>query len=212
MNDVPASDRPRVARRNRWLLLALLASFVVPFLIGDLAYRHGWYKGGQTNRGRLIDPPVAFADLSARTAAGQPAGAAFADRHWWLLYVVPARCEQACRNRLFQMRQVRRALGKEGERLRQVLVFTAPPAAATEALIAREFAGFVQLQAPAASVDAALRRVTPGASVAGLLYIMDPMGWMMLAYAPEADEKTSVTKAEDILKDLQKLLKVSRIG
>lgn len=207
------SASPELARRNRRLLLILLASFVVPFLIGDLAYRFGWYEGGQTNRGRLITPPVAFASFAPRDAGGLPLeAAAFTNRRWWLLYALPANCEAACRNRLFQMRQVRRALGKEGDRLSQVLVVTGPVAPATEALLAREFHDFVRIQADAARLDAALARVAPSASRAGELYVMDPMGWIMLSYAPEADERRSVEKGEDVLKDLLKLLKASRIG
>lgn len=200
------------ARRNRILLLVLAASFILPFVVGDLAYRLGWYQGAQTNKGRLIDPPLAFASLGARDAAGQPLSARFAGRTWWLLYVLPADCEASCRNRLFQMRQVRLALGKESERLRQVVVTTGPLAPATEALLKKEFPDFVRIRGDVAALDAALARATPSASAAGELYIMDPMGWIMLAYAPERDEKRSVEKAEDVLQDLRKLLKASRIG
>lgn len=217
------------ARKNRILLLLLAASFIVPFLVGDLAYRMGWYEGGQTNKGRLIDPPVPFASLSVRDSAGKVLGAGFADKHWWLLHVMEGDCATACRNRLFQMRQVRRALGKEGDRLRQALVLTSEASPATRELLAREFPDFVLLVGEAAPIDAAFRAgvATPGpgrsgagapaagakpASQAGELYIMDPMGWIMLAYPPEANEKRSVEKAEDVLSDLRKLLKASRIG
>jgi cytochrome oxidase Cu insertion factor (SCO1/SenC/PrrC family) len=203
---------PEVARKNRRLLLILLATFVIPFVIGDFAYKQGWYKGGQTNKGQLIQPPVAFAGFKAVDASGKTLDASFAKGKWWLLYVVPADCGIACRNRLFQMRQVPRALGKEAERVRQLLVTTSPLSAETEALIAREFPEFVRIQAQATSVDAALASAASAASQAGQLYLMDPMGWLMLDYAPEPDEKASVIKAEDILKDLQKLLKNSRIG
>lgn len=212
MTDSSLPTPVATARKNRLLLLLLLASFVLPFVVGDLAYRLGWYEGAQTNKGRLIDPPAPFADFRAMDASGKPLDAGFADKHWWVLYVVPADCEAACRNRLFQMRQVRKALGKDGERLRQVLVFTGPVPASLTALLDQEFSGFLRVSAPAAAVDAALARATPAASRDGQLYIMDPMGWLMLAYAPEADEKASVVKAEDILQDLKKLLKASRIG
>lgn len=209
---MPAPANSTVVRRNRILLLVLAASFIVPFLVGDLAYRMGWYEGGRTNKGRLIDPPVAFASLATRDAGGRALDAAFLDKHWWLLYVLPAECEAACRNRLFQMRQVRKALGKEAERLRQVVVVTHALAPATEALLQQEFPGFLRVRGDAARVDAAFAAVLPAASRAGELYIMDPMGWLMLAYPPEADEKRSVEKAEDVLMDLRKLLKASRIG
>lgn len=203
---------PELARKNRRLLLILLASFVVPFLIGDLAYRMEWYKGAQVNKGQLMDPPASFADFQARDERGTRLDSGFAKKSWWLLYVVPPQCEAACRNRLFQMRQVRRALGKEAERVKQVLVMSASSTPAVEALLQEEFSGFMRVHAEAENLDSALKGVTAQASRAGQLYIMDPMGWIMLAYAAEPDEKASVVKAEEILQDLRKLLKASRIG
>jgi cytochrome oxidase Cu insertion factor (SCO1/SenC/PrrC family) len=194
------------------LLLILLASFIIPFVIGDLAYRLGWYEGGQVNKGRLLNPPASFAEFQARSLAGVKLDGEFAKSSWWLLYVMPAECEASCRNRLFQMRQVRKALGKEAERLSQLLVFTGPVSAEIDALLKEDFAGFVRIEAEAASVDIALQRAATRASGAGQLYIMDPMGWIMLSYAPVVDEKASVVRAEEILQDLKKLLKGSRIG
>lgn len=208
----PTAVPPAQLRKNRLILLILLASFVVPFLVGDLAYRLGWYQGGQINKGRLIDPPVAFTALAARDMAGRPLDTAFADKSWWLLYVMPSDCDAACRNRLFQMRQVDKALGKESGRLRQLLVLTGPVSSATEALLQKEFGDFVRIQGESAAADQAFAVAVPAASRAGQLYVMDPMGWIMLSYAPEADEKTSVEKAEDVLQDIRKLLKASRIG
>lgn len=203
---------PAQVRKNRLMLLLLLATFVVPFVIGDLAYRHGWYKGGQTNHGQLITPPAGFAGFKAHNPAGQLQTAAFAKESWWLLYVMPAQCDIACRNRLFQMRQVRKALGKESDRVHSVLVLTSVPDQETEALLKREFPDFARLSASVQDVDATMAPVKTGASAAGLLYVMDPMAWIMMSYDPEPDEKTSVVKAEDILNDLKKLLKASRIG
>lgn len=203
---------PVQARKNRLLLVLLLASFVLPFVVGDLAYKLGWYQGGQTNKGQLLTPPVALSALQAMDAGQQPLPAGFASEHWWMVYVVPANCEAACRNRLFQMRQSPLALGRDADRVRSLLVLTATPSAETEALLQKEFAGLIRVQAPAAAVDAALAAAAPQASQAGLLYLMDPMGWIMLAYPPQADEKTSIIKAEDTLDDLRKLMKNSRIG
>lgn len=200
------------ALKNRILLILLLASFIVPFVIGDLAYKYGWYDGGKTNRGQLMTPPVAFAGLAVRDSKGAALQADATKGKWWLVYVMPAQCESACRNRLFQMRQTSVALGKEADRVRQVIVLTAPLTADSTTFIAREFPGFLQVQAESALVDKAFASVTAHAAVAGNLYVMDPMGWMMLFYAPEADEKASIIKAEDILMDLKKLLKGSRIG
>lgn len=208
-----APPSPAQVRRNRWLLVLVLASFILPFVVGDLAYKFGWYQGAQTNRGQLINPPLAFAGLAARNADGAAVDAAYADGKWWLVYVLPPVCEQACRNRLFQMRQVRLATGRESDRVRQLVITTAALPADIDALLRAEFPDFQRLEADAASADRVLAPAAgPAGSAAGLLYLMDPMGWMMLSYPPEADEAASIVKGEDVLKDLRKLLKASQIG
>jgi cytochrome oxidase Cu insertion factor (SCO1/SenC/PrrC family) len=216
MNEQSVSPSPELARKNRikmiLILSGILATVVVPTLIGDLAYRFGWYGGWETNHGQPIEPPVNFAEFQARDLSGESLDAGFAQKTWWLLYVVPADCDSACHNRLFQMRQVRKALGKEAQRVRQVLVLTGPLDKQTDELLLQEFPDFVKIRASTERVDAALQKAAEHASQAGQLYIMDPMGWIMLAYAPEPDEKASVVKAEGILQDLKKLLKASRIG
>ncbi|MGH8493793.1 MAG: hypothetical protein ACRERR_11935 [Moraxellaceae bacterium] len=210
---IPASPASSVqGRKNKILLLLLLASFVIPFVVGELAYKKHWYKGGATNKGQLLQPPLAFADLKSRDVGGKILDASFTKDSWWMLYVLPADCAAACRNRLFQMRQSPLALGKEGGRLNAVLVVTGPVAAETEALLQKEFAGLQRVEATVAQIDSVLAPAAANASQAGLLYLMDPMGWIMLTYPPEADEKTSIIKAEDALDDLRKMLKNSRIG
>ena len=208
----PSPVPPEQVRKNRRLLLILLASFIIPFVVGDLAYKFGWYEGGKTNHGRLITPPVAFAAIGARSDGGQVLDAAFADRHWWLLYVMPAECDATCRNRLLQMRQMPLALGKEGERLRLALLVTGPLAPDTEAMLRKDFPTLLRVQGDASRIDAAFAAATPGASRAGELYVMDPMGWIMLAYAPVADAQRALAQGDDVFKDLVKLLKASRIG
>ena len=203
---------PSQLKKNRWMLLILLASFVLPFVVGDFAYRFGWYQGGKTNHGQLINPPAAFSGFHASQKAGEPVTTSFVQANWWLLYVMPADCTSACRNRLFQMRQVRKALGKEFERVRTLLVTTSALSSDVVMLLQNEFPDFVQVQADTANVNTAMSQVMPNAADAGNLFIMDTMGWIMLMYAPEPDEASSVVKAEDILNDLKKLLKASRIG
>jgi cytochrome oxidase Cu insertion factor (SCO1/SenC/PrrC family) len=204
---------PAQARRNRLVLLMILLSFVAPFVIGHVAYFQGWFKGtATTNKGDLIDPPVAFADLHLQGADGQPLSPAFLDQHWRLVYVLPPQCEAACRNSLFQMRQVRRAAGQYADRVKLLLVQPQAPDAGTVTLLNQQFAEMQRVNGAAPTLDQALAVATPAASRAGRLYIMDAKGYIMLSYAPEADEKTSMVKAGDVLADLKKLLKDAEIG
>lgn len=199
--------------RSRLTLLFIVAFCIAPFTLGDLAYKHGWFQGvPKTNKGELLNPPVALADLHLQGADGKALTPAFLDRRWWLVYVLPARCDAACRNSLFQMRQVRRASGAEADRVKLVLVQPQAPDADTQALLDKEFPDMKRVSGVAADIDQALSAATAGAAGAGRLYIMDPRGFIMLSYLPVADEKTSILKAQDVLDDLKKLLGNSQIG
>lgn len=205
--------QPEQAQKNRLVIFCLVLAFVVPFVLGHLAYFHGWYAGGKTtNKGELIAPPIAFTSLGLKQVDGQLLDRKFLDRKWSLLYVLPADCQQACRNSLFQMRQVRKAAGRDSERIRLLVIQTQAPDAATEALLQKEFAEVARVSGEAAVIDHAFVAVDVSASRAGRVYAMDPMGMIMLRYAPQVDEKTSIIKAQDILTDLQKMLKDSQIG
>jgi len=204
---------PAQVRRNRRVLLFLLLSFVLPFVAGHLAYFQGWFRGmPTTNKGQLLSPPAAFADLHLQGLDGRPLAQSFLDHHWWLVYVLPARCDAACHNRFYQMRQVRRAAGADSDRVNLLVVQTQPPEAATVSLLQGQFPDLRRAAAQAADINTALAASGAGAAGAGRLYVMDPLGYIMLSYAPEADEKASIVKAQDVLDDLKNLLKASQIG
>lgn len=200
-----------VARRNRWLLLAFLASFIVPIAIGQLAYDGGWFRGGQTNHGELISPPLARETLawqlrkpviSATTMDVVPALAA----RWWVVYPLPEQCNLACEQSLHALPRMHESIGRERERLGVLLVLPAgqstPPS-----WLPTEFANAPYVQWVSASASAGVTVLN-----SDTWYVMDPMGWIMLRYAIPSEEAAAILRAQDVLDDLVKLLKVSRIG
>ena len=49
-------------------------------------------------------------------------------------------------------------------------------------------------------------------SQVGYIYLVDTMGAVFMYYPTYADEQESILKGRDMLKDLQKVLKLSKIG
>src|SRR3990167_2301004 len=90
------------------------AVFALPVLVAYILLKTGWYtSAGTSNRGLLIDPPLAFDAVPLFAADGNAIPADQLRKKWWIVYVMPAECDTACRNSLFQMRQVNQALGPE---------------------------------------------------------------------------------------------------
>ncbi|MEL0027384.1 MAG: hypothetical protein VW625_01760 [Perlucidibaca sp.] len=193
--------------RGPWVLLVLALSFVLPFVLGQMAYERGWFSGGATNKGELISPPLAARELALTGADGAQADLA---GHWWLVYVVPEVCDAACQQSWQALPSMRAGLGRERDRVGILLIRGARSAPIPETLAllpeVREVSGDVGRLAE--------RMVSAGvpAPAVGRWFIMDPMGWVMLSYLPPPASDAAILRAQDVLDDLQKLLKVSRIG
>jgi len=184
----PATDRGK--GRRTLLLIALVA--LAPFVASYVAY-YGFSRDKQTNYGELL-PTRPAPDIGATLADGTPYR--LAHGKWLLLVAAPGACDAACANALYATRQARTMQNRETARVERVWVVTdgAPPASAVLA----EHPDLVVVRGPQAGLAAF------GAG-ADRLYLVDPLGNLVLAYPREPDIK-------GLAKDLERLLKASRIG
>ena len=137
------------------------------------------------------------ADLVLRDAAtGAPVDAAFWKGRWTLLYVPAGACADDCPRMGYVMRQLRLAQGKNIDRVQRVLVLGGDDDARRRQL-AEHYPGMVLL-APAAGPRAGLPQ-------GGRLYLVDPLGNLMMQYAPDSEPR-------GIIKDLERLLRISYVG
>ena len=109
------SNTQTTQKKNRVTLILTLFAFVLPVLLAYLFHATGlWQARGTTNQGKLLSPPVNFDDLSLIQQTAPDATIKF-DRgqQWWIVYAIPEKCETACTNSLFQIRQTQIATGPE---------------------------------------------------------------------------------------------------
>jgi hypothetical protein len=119
---------------------------------------------------------------------------------WVLLHVDSGACGDACRKKLAYMRQARLALGSDAERVEGVWLLD--DSAVPSSALLREHEGLKVLRA---SGRAFLSEFSPSGNPSGYIYLLDPLGTLMLRFPGDPD-------AGRMLKDLARLLKVSRIG
>ncbi len=172
--------------RGRFVLIALVCLFALPALVAKLILIQGWYQSGVTNRGQLIEPYTTLEQL------GQVAPLTL--KGWQLAYVVPEQCDQQCQQQLHLLKQSHIALGKYQERVVPVL----------------------WTSESSDSVDTSMERMAINALVAekvaqGQVVIVDPLGQLVMSYTPKPNEDL-VKLSKDMLADLRKLLKLSRVG
>ena len=184
--------------RSRWLLLGVLAAFVGPLLLAYvLMMVLKWAPPTHTNNGRLIEPLVTVDGLEAIAEGGKVLPADYWEGHWTLVFYAGQSCDLECEAALFKARQTRLALGRDAPRIHRVYLEASPAAHPGERLI-REHPGMTVARL--------------GANPAGFaalptqqLYLVDPMGNLVLGYDDSAT-------AKGLMKDLKRLLKVSKVG
>jgi cytochrome c oxidase subunit II-like protein len=141
----------------------------------------------------LIDPPLRHMDQRAFRLSELKG-------KWILLQLDEADCAAACKAKLYNMRQVRLAQGREMERVERVwLILDEAP---LETQLMREYEGTRLLRATGSPL---LGEFPPSGGVRDHIYLIDPLGKLMLRFPEGADPRK-------MHKDLARLLRASRIG
>lgn len=188
-------------RRYRALYL-LIALCVAPVVASYLAY-YVWQPTGRGNYGTLIDPQRTVpATLQLRELDGTPFPASQLRGQWFMVTVDRGHCAEACQQKLWNMRQVRTATGRERDRIDRVLLLIDEEPPTT--MLLREYEGTRVLRADAAQLRSFLP-LDAGMALEGPIWLIDPLGNLMLRWPPGAEPK-------GIKRDLDKVLKASRIG
>lgn len=204
---MPRPDE-RQARRSRIQLVLIFAVFLLPPLSAWVAWKYMGEAGVEAtvNAGTLISPARPLAVSGLHGPAGEAFGEAGLRGRWTYVIFDRGDCGERCREQLYLTRQVRLAMSKDIPRVQRLLVLGSPPAAGLAEQLVDEHAD--------------LQWVVRGDQAAALLeqfsgegfapdgeqwFLVDPLGNLMMHYDLEVP-------AKGIIKDLQKLLKISQIG
>jgi len=192
--------------KNHLLILGIFGMSIIPFLIAWGLKENPELVKGRTNIGQLITPPVttersdlAGFDKFSADNMGELSG------HWLLVNVIPNNgCNEVCAEAIHKTKQLRLMLNKELTRTRRIVILLKD--------VAPETANQWWLD------DGTLLRVKPNGAVAkkiadirqgnvpdGMLFLMDPLGNLMMQYEPGFDPY-------GVKSDLMHLLRISQIG
>ncbi|MFA7386651.1 MAG: hypothetical protein WCZ87_03220, partial [Thiohalobacteraceae bacterium] len=117
---------------------------------------------------------------------------------WTLVYRLAGPCETACQEALYVLRQVRLAQGKNIDRVQRLLLLDAPPTAEWITEIEAHYPGLAVARPRSDRNDT-------GFPVPGQIYLVDPLGNLMMEYATDAEPR-------GMIKDLERLLRISYVG
>jgi hypothetical protein len=189
----------------RYTLLLLAAVFILPFIIACGLFWSGWRPGQFVNHGELLQPPRQLPETGLHRADGRPLAMSELRGKWLLVVPVAGNCGTACQQLLHGLLQVHLALNKEQNRLQRVLISTAASAPADETALTevqRQFPGLVIAAVDGEAAGAAWLR--PLESSGPAIFVVDPLGKVIMRYADPNDLR-------GVLRDLERLLKYSWI-
>jgi hypothetical protein len=201
----PALTPKQAARQLRWSrikLVALLTICASPLIASYLTY-YVIKPQGRTNYGAFLDPRhYPIPDLGSSALDGKPLALDAYKGKWIMLQVNGSDCQKACTKKLYDMRQLRTAQGKDRDRIERVWLIT--DSEPLDTIVMREYDGTRLLRARPDAVKAWLP-TEPGANAADHIYMIDPLGNLMMRFPKDANPNK-------IKKDIVKLLKASSIG
>ena len=178
--------------RNKLLLIAAIA--FVPMMIAYAVFFFApqLIPSGTTNRGVLIQPAL---DLSGYLDSGG---------QWLMLLPNEGSCSKECQQVLHQTRQIHIALGKNSDRVARVYIGMRPLAQPEATALKAEYPNLQYRWGPKIVED--LSRLEQSTEEGrNRVFIMDPLGQVILAYPKQRVDKP-------LLLDLKHLLKISNLG
>jgi len=186
------------AGAGRTQLLLIASVFFLPLVVAAWLY----YAGGSTqpegraNHGALLEPIINLRDPLPESPLFEHAG-----EHWLLIFDYQGGCDAACQDGLYTTRQIRLMLGKEMDRVRRIFLHgeTAPDTV----FLADEHPGLISLREDRLSEQ--LQKKRPATLAAGGYFLIDPNTNLVMYFQPDIDPA-------DMVDDIKRLLKLSRIG
>lgn len=197
---LPAQGRSRL----QLILLALL--FAAPVIGAWVAWKFAVTGGvdGTTNAGQLIEPARPLQAAPWRDAEGRVLPDDLLTGRWSYVLLGGDDCDALCVERLYLTRQVRTSVNKDMSRVQRLLLVTRLPA--DLAKLREEHPDLVVTVLDASAWQGFVDQFAVGTDSSDrALYLVDPLGNLMMRYLPEVP-------AKGVLKDLRKLLKASQVG
>lgn len=165
-----------------WILLCIAA----PFVFAYSAYYMGWYQEqSRINKGMLITSPFSISQVFNTERNSKPL--------WRILYFTDSVCDIHCSEQLELLTRVHRLLGRQQSRVQLTYLSNT-------------------LNKPPFPFRAIITTSLPNSLTSDQVYLVDPHNNVVLSYKLSQLVGQAILDAKNILWDLKKLLKYSRIG
>ncbi len=189
-----------------WILIALCG---FPYIGGTLyyQYREQLPQTDTLNYGSLITPVKELNNIAFTLLDGREKPVTEYRKKWLMVYVLDRACAEDCQKNLYFMRQIRKAMSDDRFRINRLLVLD------NKELMTDDLQNFLQdyqgMDVATVNSESKTNFYTTMQGESGNTFrkimLIDPMGNFMMEYDSQPDP-------ELVLKDVKRLLTISRIG
>lgn len=200
--DIPDTNSSAQQKKGRLIFLMMAIFFMVPVVVVVAMIKFDWKPSG-SSYGELLRPARQIQLVNDANATDGEALKPFWQDKWNMVYVADA-CNEACMNKLQDMRQIHVSTYKHIMRVQRVLITQQQNVADIQA----KYPKLMILNEPANQVGVLMAQFNINDELAAKsdrLYLVDPLGFIMMSYPSDREPAK-------IRKELLKLLKFSWAG
>ena len=192
-------------KKSRVTLLVLFIVFFGPLLVAMVmfAVRGQFSFLSADSYGTLIHPAQPIVRFDFETNSQSKQSLEFLQGKWTYLYYAENPCGLQCEAALFKIRQIRLAVGKDSNRVQYLLLATSKNSSPIQKNIFARHKNLIT--GKLLNWKTTLEAQKQEQLQVGFIYVIDPVGNLMMKYDVDATSK-------GMLGDLKKLLRISNIG
>ena len=190
--------------KNQIKFLMVISVFIIPFVISYFLLDK--YDSNQewqtTNYGNFVNPALSINNIKIKSSSDNISNTNSLNGKWTLIQFVHKECLKDCLETTYLLRQINTALGKDMNRVQRLLISDSK--ISIELLIKFQKL-YPKLLVVNGSTNALYNILSDILKTEEVVLLTDPTGNVILTYKEGFEGKK-------LLKDLKKLLKLSRIG
>jgi hypothetical protein len=187
--------------KARLALIGIALMFFVPIFLSWYLVFFSDYKDNirTVNNGELISPIINLGKIDMKSFSDNKAYSH--DRAWILAFLIQDECNELCQEKLYQIRQIRLAIGKDKDKLERLVIANANLDWGT---YKKEYPGQKYIDASMINFDSIVSafKINPELK-ADSIYLIDPYGNLMMQYK-------NGTEPTGIIKDIERLIRNAR--
>jgi cytochrome oxidase Cu insertion factor (SCO1/SenC/PrrC family) len=186
---------------GRKILLLLGVIFVLPFTVAATLHVLNLKPTGHSY-GNLVQPPKPLTFTSLQDAQGKEIKPDQWLKKWSVVTLDSTNCAEPCQADMHLLKQINTSLNKDAHRLQRVIIMPTEPNVEVISQLQRKYPELLILVGKNEEVF----KLSSQFNVAGgHIYLIDPLGNLMMSYPKNAEPK-------GVRKDLMRLLKNSWAG